>query len=127
MLFRSDGVLQIAIGNVGQNPWEVQLFQKGIQLEEGKTYEGGFTASSDEATKVKISVGHEAEDYSYTDYLSEGKYFELGTAPLKYVFRFTMNHASDQNAKLSFDMGMQDGAVPTTLSIDVCDLVAVQE
>lgn len=113
-----DEVLQMAISNLGENPWEVQVSQKGIKLEKGKTYQVGFKASSEEATKLKVSIGHEAEDYSYTNYLTDDKVFDMTDTQNGYSFRFTMSNETDVDAKISLDAGKQEGAVPTTIYID---------
>lgn len=113
-----DEALQMAIKELGSNPWEIQLSQRGIKLEKGKTYEVGFKAQSEAATKLKVSVGHEAADYSYTNYLSNDQFFDITEAEQQHVFRFTMNEATDEDAKLALEAGKQDGAVPTTITLD---------
>ncbi len=113
-----DKALQVDISDLGQNPWEIQISQKGIKLEKGKTYQIGFKAKSEAATKLKVSVGHEAEDYSYTNYLSSDQFFDMTETENQYAFKFTMTNETDANAKISLDAGKQEGAVPTTINLD---------
>ena len=113
-----DKALQMDISDLGQNPWEIQLSQRGIKLEKGKTYEVGFKANSEAATKLKVSVGHEAADYSYTNYLSSDQFFDITETEHTYTFKFTMTNETDSDAKIALEAGKQEGAVPTTINLD---------
>lgn len=123
----SDETLKMMINDLGKNPWEIQLSQKGIKLEKGKTYEVGFKAQSEAVTKLKVSVGHEAEDYSYTNYLSSDQFFTITETESNHAFRFTMNNETDENAKIAIEAGKQEGAVPTTINLDDIYLTEIQE
>lgn len=114
-----DKVLKIGIGDLGKNPWEVQVSQKGIKLEKGKTYQVGFKVKGDEATKLKLSIGGEDENYNFTNYLAEDKIFKVTQTEESYDFSFTMANDTDTNAKISFDAGkIDETSASTTLYID---------
>ena len=111
--------LEIAVNALGQNPWEVQVSQKGIRFERDKTYLVGFKARGDQETKLKMSIGGEDEHYNFTNYLNEDKLFSVTPSEEIYYFTFKMAHDTDTNAKISFDAGKLDGsAAPATIYID---------
>ena len=121
-----DKVLQMAIDSLGKNPWEIQLSQKGVQLEKGKTYEVGFKAHSDENTRFKVAVGYEDENYDYTPFLAEEQFFNINEEDKAYHFTFTMNNEDTDNAKFSIEAGAQEGAVATTIYLDDIYLIEIE-
>ena len=118
--------LQIAIDNLGENPWGIQLSQKGVKLEKGKTYEVGFKAHSDERTRFKVAVGYENENYDYTSFLAEDQFFSIDEEDQAYRFTFTMNNEDTDDAKFRIEAGAQEGAVATTIYLDDIYLIEVE-
>ncbi|HHX61260.1 MAG TPA: family 16 glycosylhydrolase [Epulopiscium sp.] len=114
-----DKVLKIGIDDLGQNPWEVQVSQKGIRFQKGKIYYVGFRVKGDEDTKLKLSIGGEDDSYNFTNYLGEEKVFNVTQIEESHAFSFIMTKDTDTDAKISFDAGkLDETSVPTTLYID---------
>ncbi len=87
--------------------WKVQMTQTGIPLEQNKTYRLQFSARAD-ATKsiyVKMSDAPDVADYFPATYLDVTDTWE------NYEFTFSMNDATDLNARLNFAVGQNEVAV----------------
>lgn len=87
--------------------WKVQMSQTGIPLEQNKTYRLQFRARAD-ATKsisVKMSDHPDVANYFPTEYIDISSSWE------SYEYTFTMNHATDSNARLNFAIGQNEIAV----------------
>ncbi|PFA66684.1 glycoside hydrolase [Bacillus sp. AFS015802] len=79
-----DGQAKISIGNEGNEPWSVQLFQGGLKLEPGVEYTLSFDASSTVDRTMEVTV----ENGGYYRYLS--KVVQLGGDKAHYEYTFTV-------------------------------------
>lgn len=95
------GVMQLNISDGGLNSWDVQLTQSGVKLEKGKTYLLRLDASA--AASRSISIGLSEDGGNYTNYGS--KNITLSSQMKTYDLVFTMQSATNANARLYIDMG----------------------
>jgi hypothetical protein len=95
----------ITITSVGENPWEPQLTQRGIELEQGKDYNLTFTAQSvGGARNMEVLVQRVGEGSTgWNTYASE--VFALTTASQNFSLPFEMTLPSDPSAQLAFNLG----------------------
>lgn len=88
------------------NPWDIQISQNGLYLENGATYTLRFKVSSETSRNVNASVGISQEPW--TTFIS--KTVSIGTVEKEFVYEFTMN-TDEENARVSFDLGKEAGDV----------------
>lgn len=94
------------IGNGGEQSWNVQLTQGGLNLEKGKKYKLSFTASADSTREVFPNVGMSQDPWD--SYTVEQKVFEVGPEKKAYSFVFTMKAESDPNGRVEINCGKSD-------------------
>jgi hypothetical protein len=101
----SGGNATINITSVGTNPWEPQLTQQGIELEQGVSYILTFTARSVGGGRdMEVLVQRVGEGATgWTTYGSD--VFALTTTAQSFSLPFTMTAASDPSAQLAFNLG----------------------
>lgn len=119
-----DGAFQraeVSIGQAGFHSWHIQLRQAGINIEQGKTYEVSFDATTlGETTSAFFDVIVEEDGSDFTSYMTPEP-VTINTAEQQFSFTFTMNEASDSNARVTFNMGLNPslgGGVNTVFAID---------
>ena len=129
---RLGGNFNNAVGTMfdgGSKVWHVQAYQTGLTLEQGKTYRVSF----DHTTSGKINSGvfdiaiEESGD-DYTKY-REVQQIQSNLLNNHVAFEFTMNRATDNNARITFNMGNNHspgGGFPININIDNVTLVEVQ-
>lgn len=110
------GSMKVHLPLLEPNAWDQQVYQEGLALQQGVAYTLSFQASSTVDRPIQIGVGNidPNNNYAFTDYLNGANpQFSLTSEPQTYTYTFVMNHASDTNAKLEFDLGqlMVAGAV----------------
>lgn len=93
----------VEVWNGGSQDWSVQLYQQSVVLQQGVTYTCKFNAKAESARSITVVAGMSADPW--TAY-SQVESFELSTEMQEYRFTFTMDAASDVNAQLGFDMGL---------------------
>jgi endo-1,4-beta-xylanase len=98
----SGGKATINITGTGTNPWEPQLVQQGISLEQDMKYRLTFDASVAEARDLEVLL--QMAGSPYTTYLSTGT-IALTNQTQSFSFEFEMTHPSDPNAQLAFNVG----------------------
>ncbi len=103
------GEYNIDISSVATNNYSIQLVQPGLFLETGKTYQVTFNAYA--ASNRSLEVNVEMADSPWTSYLPELQQFDLSTAKQAFSFTFTMEHPTDLNGRLGFNVGTQAPAV----------------
>jgi len=95
---------QINIQNDGEADWHIQLYQKGIKLEQCKRYRVTFVSKATDVQKLSIQLEH--QDSPYTCY--SGKH-TFATNPFistdSCTFDFFMTSPTDTNARLIFFLG----------------------
>lgn len=101
----TNGEYTAKVTTVATNAHSIQLVQPGLVLEKGKTYRVSFTGYASAARDLLVNLGM-AQD-PWTSYLSPVKSFSLSTAPKTYTFDFTMEAATDTNARFEFHFGLQ--------------------
>jgi len=104
-----DGEYKITISSVAENNHGIQLVQRGLFLENGKTYKVTFDAYA--ASNRSLEVNVEMADDPWTSYLSELQNFNLTTQKQSFSFVFAMEQPTDINGRLSFNVGTETPAV----------------
>lgn len=101
----SGGRATLNINNVGGNPWEPQLIQRGINLVQGENYRLTFTAAAAANRSMVVLVQRVGGDdgSGWTAYAEQT--FNLTTTPQTFTLDFTMNNPSDANTQLAFNVG----------------------
>lgn len=101
-------VTNIAIANPEHpdNPqepfyWHIMLEQKPKKFENGKKYTINFDAYVEESREVSLFIG---KDDGSVAYLHE--YIEPGTEKTNFNFQFEMTEPTDDNARVSFELGL---------------------
>jgi len=90
---------QINVTATGTSLWHVTLRQKGLVLENGKTYQVKFKAHADNPRDINIIA---SDDFGGQHHY---KLQSITTSPTTYSYQFTMNNATDFNARLNFGVG----------------------
>ena len=118
-----EGTAKWIIGDVGANDYDVQLSQKGIQLEKNCHYELKFTAESTETRKIKC------------DFMNQGYYPWYGgdtieltaNTPKDVTVRFTMSEDTDTNSLMTISMGKIDDSPASTIKLSNISLKKIDE
>lgn len=97
-----EGVLKTTITREGDVTYSVQLVQAGLPLIKGATYRLAFDAWSTGNRTMVVDLS--GPDRSYVRYL-EDQTVSLTSDRQSYSYDFTMNSATDPNARLEFNMG----------------------
>lgn len=100
----TDGAANIDIGAAGSQLWANQLFQEGIQLQAGKTYELSFKAKSTVPRQIIV-------EYSGTSAASQQAKFDITATWATYSAQFTV--ADNSPLKLNYLIGATAGADTT--------------
>lgn len=95
-----DGHFKVNITNPGTDTWTIQLYQDGIELENGASYELSFKARSTIERPVLLNLEHGGD---YTKYFSVN--IPLSDSWETYHYQFTMDHETDLNTKFGFSFG----------------------
>lgn len=115
----SDGVMKIAVNNVGPNSWSVQEFQQGLKFENGKKYSVSFKAKADEVRKMNVNIGKQLDSDPWYLAFVDTETVELSSTMKEYNFEFIMNQATDENGKIVFELGnITGGNAATNVYID---------
>ncbi|MCF0223064.1 MAG: carbohydrate binding domain-containing protein, partial [Fibrobacter sp.] len=86
-----------------------QVIQNGMHYEKGQSYKLTFDAYASVARTLEVNL--EKDTDPWTSYLGEAKTFDLGTSSKTYEIKFTMNEATDENGRISFNAGLATGSV----------------
>ncbi|MCL2183824.1 MAG: glycoside hydrolase family 11 protein [Chitinispirillia bacterium] len=103
----SGGQATINITSVGANPWEPQLVQQALALDEGLNYTLTFDAFA--ASPRIIDVQFQRPDSPWTTYSS--KEFNLTAAKQTFTHSFKMGHASNTNSQFAISLGQSTANV----------------
>ncbi|MFP4164826.1 MAG: family 43 glycosylhydrolase [Chitinispirillaceae bacterium] len=104
-----NGEYHMDLDSIGAENHHIQLVQPGLFLQNGETYEVTFDAYA--ASDRSLEVNVEMADDPWTSYLTETRQFDLTDAKQTFSFRFTMEHPTDVNGRLGFNMGASTEAV----------------
>ena len=102
-----NGEYAISITNGGTEEWNVQLSQSGISLEQGKSYIVSFDARAASPRDIVVNVGQ--TDDPWDSYGADD--FSLTEQMVSYSFQFTMTAATDNNARIEFNCGIESADV----------------
>ncbi|TYP76398.1 carbohydrate binding domain-containing protein [Paenibacillus methanolicus] len=121
------GKLQVAIGNVGDYPWDRQVINEGFAIQQGSRYTLTFKAKAGTPRKLGLGLGwvDVAANYEWHGYF--GQQADLTTEEQLYTFTFDATAESYRNARISFDMGNISGgnAGQTTITLSEVSLVNI--
>lgn len=96
-----DGELHLGITNTGSVEYGVQLYQDIIPLIKGGVYRCSFDMRSTEPRRFEFRLQKNGGDYvAYT-----GQWVEVGTEMQTYTVEFTMEHPTDEYARIVFNLG----------------------
>lgn len=98
-----DGVGTVAVASKGTPGWANQLYQEGIPMEAGATYELAFDASATANRPITVE---------FTNTSGGSRTFELSSAMTTYKATFTVNSAAP--LKLNFLLGNVSSGASTT-------------
>jgi endoglucanase len=110
---RTGGKMNIYPTNGGTEGWHVQAIRGGISLEKGKTYSVTFSAKASSSRTASAYAGKSTDPWNaYSDFNT----IQISATDATISYTFTMNSASDSNARLVFDLGK------STASVSVYDI-----
>jgi glycosidase len=101
----TDGVLSIAIVTKSTNSWGIQYMQNGLPLVKGELYRLSFDAKASISQNGQVAIGKSVSPYD--SYFSQQ--YAVTSSWKNYSYDFTMSSTSDNNARLYFDLGLNDG------------------
>ena len=105
----TEGKAEINVTKTGTNAYDVQMIQNGVHYEKGQSYKVTFDAYASVARTLEVNI--EKDTNPWTSYLGEAKTFDLGTEKKNFEILFTMNEATDENGRVSFNAGLATGSV----------------
>ena len=105
----TEGKAEINVTKTGTNAYDVQMIQNGVHYEKGQSYKVTFDAYASVARTLEVNI--EKDTDPWTSYLGESKTFDLGTEKKNFEILFTMNEATDENGRVSFNAGLATGSV----------------
>jgi len=100
----SGGEAAIQIEQVAGTGWHLQLLQWGHTLVQGQTYAFSFRARADAERDFGAAIGRNYGDYGSYSYQA----CSVGTEMKTFSWTFTMDQASDDQARIVFDFGTSD-------------------
>ncbi|WP_208591910.1 carbohydrate binding domain-containing protein [Gracilibacillus suaedae] len=108
-----EGQAKAAITDIGSDDWNIQLFQNGVEIEQGATYEVSFDAKATVDRPLRLQIQHNGEeDDDWTGYFDQT--VSLTDTMETYTFTFEMTESSDPAAKFGFALGKDgDGLTPS--------------
>ena len=102
---RADAILNITINKPGTAEWNIQLSKHGIKMVNGKKYKFSFEAKASAERYITSNIGLDGSPWTtYSGYNSSSIIDTFST----YVFVFDMLEPTDDNARISIDMGLSD-------------------
>lgn len=104
----SGNALAVSISSGGTEAWHLQLVKNNIPLEQGKRYRLSFSAEAGAERNITFYAGKASTPWNaYSGYNS----VTITSLQTTYSFIFTMTSATDQVARLVFDLGTTTGSV----------------
>ncbi|VEU80714.1 carbohydrate binding domain-containing protein [Haploplasma axanthum] len=101
-----DNKLLVDVQSLGGASYDVQLFQEGIKVEQGKTYRISFKISSTVARDFNLAFGVAlTQDPWFTHYMDIKNSLEITTEEKEYSYVFTVSEETTKNGKLVFELG----------------------
>lgn len=95
-----NGHFKVNITDVGYDTWAIQLYQLGVNLEQGETYQVSFDAKSTIERPILFHMEHKT---NYTKYFDTK--IDLNDEWTTYQYEFTMTEVTDPDTKFGFSFG----------------------
>jgi len=99
----------VNIVNPAVSSHDIQLIQKGLLIEYGKTYKLEFDAYAYSDRSIEINFQKAVDPW--TSYLPQKPVFDLTTERKKFEYVFTMKQSTDSNCQISFNVGASTESV----------------
>lgn len=107
-IFVEEGKLLLDITSKGSDGWHTQATKNNINLVKDKNYQVTITARASKNYNCTSYIGENKDPWSaYSDYNS----ITFTPAEKDFLYSFKMTRASDSQARLVFDLGMDSGRV----------------
>ena len=103
-----NGGCKITIFAPGTEVYGVQLSQLPLMMEKGKNYKVSFDACADEPRSIVVRIGIVGNGWA--PYSGDQK-INITAEMKNYSFTFTMNHPTDEKARLDFNVGLSTASV----------------
>ena len=100
-----NGEYVISITHGGISAWDVHVQQSHLMIENGSSYHVSFDAYAESARQIIPFVAMISEPWTI---YGGNRAVTLGTAKQTYTYTFTMNHPTNFDARLVFDVGVSD-------------------
>jgi|GEM_PF-6976141 len=97
----------IKITNGADKRWKVQMTQKGILLEQGKSYRLKFRAKADTDKSIYVKMSDLLDVVSYFQITD----LEISDTWQPYEYTFTMTNTTDINSRINFAVGQNETAI----------------
>ena len=115
-----------SIYNGGTKAWHVQYYRTGVNLEQGKTYEVSYMATTvGHLVSAQLEVAIEQNGGNYTKY-APVQHLALNPAEQIFTFQFTMTEATNPNARITFNLGKNQSISGRAVSVSV-DNVSIKK
>ena len=118
-----DNAFAVTIYDTGTEDWHVQLFQDGVNLEQGKTYRLTFDAKSTMDRGIKCALQHNGSQDDVWDAYHTPISAELTSEYQTFTTEFTMEAATDPVARLDFSLGKIKTQITENHSIFIDNIV----
>src|SRR5699024_9634378 len=106
------------ISDIGTEDWNIQLFQHGVEVEEGATYEVSFDAKATVDRPLRLQIQHNGEeDDDWTGYFDQT--FSLTNTLETYSYTFEMTETSDPATKFGFALGKDEEGLTSSEAHEV--------
>ncbi|MFW5775323.1 MAG: carbohydrate binding domain-containing protein [Chitinivibrionales bacterium] len=109
----------VSITDGGTVDYAIQLNHPGLSFVESESYRVTFDARADAPRTISAKINQSVDPWA-TYYSTE---HSLGTTYQTFTFTFTMNHPTDDNARVEFDLGLSD----IDVYIDNVEVVSMSE
>jgi beta-glucanase (GH16 family) len=96
------GEYAVSISQGGVNVWDINVGQAGLLIEQGRRYTVSFEAYAAAPRQISALIGRNSSPWTV---YSGSQIFTLTTTKRTYTYSFLMNHATDNQARLGFDIG----------------------
>jgi len=118
-----DGKLQAEIGSAGTEAYHRQVINEGFAIQQGAKYKLSFKAKADKSRKLGIGIGWLSETYDWTGYY--GNQVDLTSDEQLFEFEFVAGEDSNNNVRISLDMGNLGGTDDANNMITISEVSLV--
>lgn len=98
--------LVISVSNVGNDPWDAQVTQENLRIEQNGTYKLSFTARATVVRDINVALGVGLDqDPWFIEYIPKQEGIELTTENQEFSFTFAIEKESTSIGKFTFEVG----------------------